>query len=86
MKTRFRVEIYDEVKGNDLTLHFEQGIDKQHLTELVYSNISHFDGTVKAYVYDKLKKRKTTATMVPIEITQMIKSKLGNTAKELGLA
>lgn len=86
MADRFRVEIYDEVKGNDVTIFSEQGVDKEYLTELVYSNISKFDGNVKAFVYDTLKKKKTTAAFVPIEITQSIKSRLGNTAKELGLA
>jgi hypothetical protein len=86
MKTRFRVEIYDEVKNNDVTIYSEQGVDKEYLTELVYSNISKFDGNIKAFVFDTLKKKKTTAVFVPIEITQSIKSRLGNTAKELGLA
>ena len=54
MKNRFRVEIYDEVKSNDLTIYSEQGIDKEHLVELVYSNMANFDGNVKAFVFDKL--------------------------------
>jgi hypothetical protein len=86
MKNRFKVEIYDEVKNNDVTIYSEQGIDKDYLTEIVYSNITKFDGNVKAYVYDMLKKKKTTAVFVPIEITQSIKSKITNTAAELGLA
>ena len=86
MANRFRVEIYDEVKNNDLTIYSEQGVDKEYLTEMVYSNITKFDGNIKAFVYDTLKKKKTTAVFVPIEITQSIKSRLGNTAKELGLA
>lgn len=86
MANRFRVEIYDEVKNNDLTIYSEQGVDKEYLTEMVYSNITKFDGNIKAFVYDTLKKKKTTAVFVPIEITQSIKSRIGNTAKELGLA
>ena len=85
MANRFRVEIYDEVKNNDLTIYSEQGVDKEYLTEMVYSNITKFDGNIKAFVYDTLKKKKTTAVFVPIEITQSIKSRIGNTAKELGL-
>lgn len=85
MKNRFKVEIYDEVKSNDVTIYSEQGIDKDYLTEIVYSNITKFDGNVKAYVYDMLKKKKTTAVFVPIEITQSIKSKIANTAVELRL-
>jgi len=68
MKNRFRVEIYDEVKANDLTLYLEQGVDKEHLTELVFSNLRRFSGNVRAYVYDNLKKRKTTALFLPMEI------------------
>ena len=86
MKNRFRVEIYDEVKQNDVTLFFEQGVDKEYLTELAYSNLAKFDGNVKAFVFDMLKKKKTTAIYIPMEITTMVKSKLTNTAKELGLA
>jgi hypothetical protein len=49
MKTRFRVEIYDANKSNDVTIYSEQGVDKEYLTELVYSNLRNFDGAVKAY-------------------------------------
>ena len=86
MKNRFRVEIYDANKAHDLTLLFEQGVDKEYLTELAYSNLARFDGNVKAYTFDQLKKRKTTAVFIPMEITTMVKSKLSNTARELGLA
>ncbi len=34
MKNRYRVEIYDENKANDLTIYSEQGVDKEYLTEL----------------------------------------------------
>lgn len=85
MRNRFRVEIYDANKAHDLTLQFEQGVDKEYLTELVYSNLAKFEGDVKAYVYDELKKRKTTAVFIPNEIVTRVKSKLTNTAKELGL-
>jgi hypothetical protein len=76
MENRFRVEMYDEVKSNDLTIYSEQGVDKEYLTELIYSNISRFDGNIKAFVYDTLKKKKTTGAFVPMEITQSIKSKI----------
>lgn len=84
MRNRFRVEIYDEVKSNDVTLFFEQGVNQEYLRELVYSNISKFDGNIKAFVYDISKKKKTTAIFIPIEITQAVKAKLTNTAKDLG--
>jgi len=68
MRNRFRVEIYDEVKSNDITIYSEQGVDKDHLTELVFSNLLNFSGNVRAYVYDTLKKKKTTAMYLPMEL------------------
>ena len=67
MKNRYRVEIYDENKANDLTIFSEQGVDKEYLTELVFSNLRRFNGSIRAYVYDNLKKKKTTALLLPIE-------------------
>jgi hypothetical protein len=67
MKNRYRVEIYDENKLNDLTIYSEQGVDKEYLTELVFSNLRRFNGTIRAYVYDSLKKKKTTALLLPVE-------------------
>ena len=67
MKNRYRVEIYDANKLNDLTIYSEQGVDKEYLTELVFSNLRRFNGTVRAYVYDNLKKKKTTALLLPEE-------------------
>ena len=84
MKNRFRVEIYDENKLNDVTIYSEQGIDKEHLTEIVFSNLNKFSGNVKAYVYDELKKKKTVALFLPTETVNKYKpSKL--TKYELGL-
>ena len=67
MKNRYRVEIYDENKANDLTIYSEQGVDKEYLTELVFSNMRKFDGNIRAYVYDNLKKKKITALLLPME-------------------
>ena len=67
MKNRYRVEIYDANKLNDLTIYSEQGVDKEYLTELVFSNLRRFNGTVRAYVYDNLKKKKTTALFLSTE-------------------
>jgi len=67
MKNRFRVEIFDENKSNDVTIYSETGVDKEYLTELVFSNLRNFQGNVKAYVYDNLKKKKTTAVFLPME-------------------
>ena len=68
MANRFRVEIYDENKSNDVTIYSEQGVDKEHLTELVFSNLRNFQGNIKAYVFDNIKKKKTTAMFLPMEI------------------
>ena len=84
MRNRYRVEIYDEVKANDLTLYSDDGIDKEHLTELVFSNLRQFSGNVRAFVFDKLKKRKTVALFLPMEtVNKYSKSKL--TRDELGI-
>jgi len=84
MRNRFRIEIYDENKLNDLTLYSEQGVDKEYLTELVFSNLSQFSGRVKAYVYDELKKKKTVALLIPEETVINLKPKQ-LTRIELGL-
>ena len=84
MANRFRIEIYDENKNNDLTIYSEQGVDKEYLTELVFSNLRNFQGNIKAYVYDTQKKKKTTALFLPMEIVSGIQSKFKDTAKELG--
>ena len=68
MKNRFRAEIYDANKMNDVTIYSEQGIDKAYLTELAFSNRNKFFGDVRAYVYDTLKKTKTTALYLPSEV------------------
>ena len=68
MKNRYRVEIFDEIKDNDLTLYSETKVDKEYLTELVFSNLRRFSGNVRAYVFDNLKKKKTTALYLPMEV------------------
>jgi hypothetical protein len=68
MRNRYRVEIYDENKANDLTIYSEQGVDKEYLTELVFSNMRRFQGNIRAFVYDNLKKKKTTALILPMDV------------------
>jgi hypothetical protein len=68
MKNRYRIEIYDDVKANDLTIYSETKIDKDHLTEIVFSNLRRFSGNVRAFVFDNLKKKKTTALYLPMEV------------------
>jgi hypothetical protein len=65
MKNRYRVEIYDANKANDVTIYSEQGVD----TELVFSNLRKFSGRVNAYVYDNVKKKKVTAMFLDESIT-----------------
>jgi hypothetical protein len=86
MQNRFRVEIYDANKAHDLTIYSEQGVDKEYLTELVFSNIRNFSGKINAYVFDNLKKKKTTAMFLNDDIVEKAKSRIGNlTSIELGL-
>jgi hypothetical protein len=84
MKNRFRVEIYDANKLNDLTIYSEQGIDKDYLSELVFGNIRQFAGNVRAYVYDTKKKKKTLAIYLPMETVNKYNN-LPLTKIELGL-
>jgi hypothetical protein len=77
MKNRYRVEIYDENKANDLTIYSEQGVDKEYLTELVFSNLRNFEGNIRAYVYDNIKKKKTTALFLNRE-SLPVKTELTN--------
>ena len=84
MKNRFRVEIYDANKANDITIYSEQGVDKDYLTELVFSNLRRFSGNVRAYVYDNLKKKKTVALYIHESTVNKYKPKQ-LTRFELGL-
>ena len=68
MRNRYRVEIYDDNKANDLTIYSDEGISREYLSELVFGNIRRFAGNVRAYVFDTKKKRKTLAIYLPMEI------------------
>lgn len=84
MKNRFRVEIYDDNKANDLTIYSDEGVNREYLSEMVFSNLRRFAGTVRAYVYDNKKKQKTLAIFLPMEtVNKHNKHKL--TSEELGL-
>jgi hypothetical protein len=78
MANRFRVEIYDANKANDITIYSDQGVDKEYLTELVFSNIRNFSGKINAYVFDNVKKKKTTAMFLDEFIVSKTKSKINN--------
>jgi hypothetical protein len=85
MANRFRVEIYDANKMNDITIYSDQGVDKEYLTELVFSNIRNFSGKVNAYVFDNVKKKKTTAMFLDENTVEFNKNIIRNATKvELG--
>jgi hypothetical protein len=67
MRNRYRIEIYDDVKENDLTLYSEQGVDKEHLSEIVFSNLNRFQGNIRAFVFDRKKNAKVVALVLPME-------------------
>jgi hypothetical protein len=73
MKNRYRVEIYDANKLNDVTIYSDSGVDKEYLTELVFSNLRKFSGKVNAYVFDNVKKKKTTAMFLDEEVVSKYK-------------
>ena len=73
MKNRYRVEIYDANKLNDVTIYSDSGVDKEYLTELVFSNLRKFSGKVNAYVFDNVKKKKTTAMFLDEEVVNKYK-------------
>ena len=84
MRNRYRVEIYDDNKANDLTIFSDEGISREYLSELVFGNIRQFAGNIRAYVFDTKKKKKTLAIYLPMEIV----NKYNNnplTRDELGL-
>jgi hypothetical protein len=62
---RYRVEIYDEYKGNDLTFYSENNYDRDRLVRLVKDNVYKFDGDIRAYVYDNIKNKKIIAMFLP---------------------
>lgn len=61
MKNRYRVEIYDANKNHDVTLFTNEKVDREYLAEIVVSNIKNFQGAVKAFVFDNIKKKKVSA-------------------------
>ena len=81
MANRFRVEIYDANKLNDITIYSDQGVDKEYLTELVFSNIRNFSGKINAYVFDNVKKKKTTAMFLDESIVNFNKQILSKASR-----
>jgi hypothetical protein len=70
---RYRIEIYDEIKSNDLTIYSDENIEREGLSKIVFSYLPKFNGNVKAYVYDQIKKKKTAASYYPMDARQLIK-------------
>ena len=81
MANRYRVEIYDANKLNDVTIYSEQGVDKEYLTELVFSNIRNFSGKINAYVFDNVKKKKITAMFLDETIVDFNKQMLSKATR-----
>jgi hypothetical protein len=76
MRNRYRIEIYDEVKSNDLTIYSDVSVDRDYLNEIVFSNLKTFSGNVKAFVFDSQKKKKITAMMLPMETVTKVKASI----------
>ena len=86
MANRYRVEIYDANKLNDVTIYSEQGVDKEYLTDLVFSNLNKFSGKINAYVFDNVKKKKTTAMFLDESIVNFNKQMLSKATRiEFGI-
>ena len=81
MANRFRVEIYDANKLNDITIYSDQGVDKEYLIELVFSNMKNFSGKINAYVFDNVKKKKTTAMFIDEHVVEKVKSQTSQLTK-----
>jgi hypothetical protein len=44
---RYRIEIYDEVKANDLTIYSDENIERDGLSKIVFSHLPKFNGMIK---------------------------------------
>ena len=66
MRNRYRIEMYDEIKSNDLTIYSDENLDRQALSQVLFSYLPRFKGNAKAYVFDQQKKIKTSASFYPM--------------------
>ena len=73
MQERYRIEIYDDIKANDITIYSNENLDRLALSQLVFSYLPKFKGNVRSYIYDNKNKRKTAASFYPMEYQQIIK-------------
>ena len=81
MANRYRVEIYDANKLNDVTIYSEQGVDEEYLTEFVFSNLNKFSRKINANVFDNVKKKKTTAMFLDESIVNFNKQMLSKASR-----
>lgn len=64
---RYRIEIYDDIKSNDLTITTNTFTDVQGLRKYMQKNINKFSSTVRAYVFDNKQNKKVVAAFFPME-------------------
>jgi hypothetical protein len=76
MPKKCRVEIYDDLKTNDITLYLENVIDSTQLSELVFSNLTKFSGNVRAFAINLSTNKKSAASIFPMETVAFYKSKI----------
>ena len=76
MKNRYRIEIYDDIKSNDLTINTDSFTDITTLRNYMYKNINKFNTKLRAYVYDNQEKKKVVAAFLPMETVQALKNKV----------
>jgi hypothetical protein len=75
MRSRFRIEIFDEIKKHDLTLYSEKYVDRSKLNDVVLTNLHRFEGNVRAYVFDTVKNAKVTYLHLPYELVSSLNAK-----------
>ena len=73
MRSRYRIEMYDEIKSNDLTIYSDENVEREALSKILFSYLPKFKGNVKAYVYDQIKKKKTAAAFYPMDSRSVTK-------------
>lgn len=67
MENRYRIEIYDDIKSNDITIKTNSFTDIIGLRKYMKKNIHKFSSTVRAYVYDNKQNKKVVAAFFPME-------------------
>ena len=64
---RYRVEIYDDVKSNDITIPMPTRINTEKLKNLIQQNKNNFVGDIRAYQFDTKTNTKTCAASLPMK-------------------